>query len=95
MIEQKYLDWLQQIIRSRFANQDIKAFVFGSAIDRKRKNFFDVDLGVSGDIDEFELHNFREELEESNFPYKVDIINFNTVKKGFADAVFSDKVVWL
>jgi predicted nucleotidyltransferase len=95
MISPKYLQRLEEMVSKHLQTHSAKAFVFGSSIDPKRQKFYDVDLGIIGDIDESTLYQLGEELEESTFPYKVDIIDFNKVEKKFKDFVFSDHVQWL
>lgn len=81
------------MIRKRLSSKDIQVFIFGSVL--RKKWFRDVDIGVMGKIDETALSLLREDFEESNFPYIVDIVDFSLVDSDFKQRVFADKVVWL
>ncbi len=94
MIKKKYIDFLKVTARKYFPESTNKVFVFGSVLFREK--FKDIDLGVAGEIDEKKLIALKEELEDSTFPYFVDVVNFNLVEKDFKDHVFSyDKIIWL
>lgn len=94
MISQKYRIKVENIARKKIPD-DVKLFVFGSSIDEHRERFYDIDLGVIGKIDGKIIHELREDFEESDLPYKIDVVNFNEVDEQFSNAVFSDKVLWL
>lgn len=60
-------------------------FVFGSrAVGRARK-FSDYDIGIMDKkpFNSEKLALIREALEESNLPYRVDVVNFSTVSEKF------------
>ena len=93
MIRDKYTDQLKGHI-VKFLKPTVNVFLFGSCLTGD--NFADVDLGLSGaGFDDKKVSLLKEELEESTFPYKVDIVNFNEVDKSFSDEVFSKKIKWL
>lgn len=70
-----------------------KVFLFGSFLQKEK--FFDIDLGISGKYDEKILGELKEYFEESNFPYKVDIIDFNKAEKDFKNYVLKQKILCL
>ena len=57
--------------------------MFGSRITDKVKEFSDLDLFYTEDIPEKIIMNIENELEESDLPYKVDIVNYNKCDKTF------------
>ena len=96
MISQKHISYLQEKTRKYFPDKEkVKIFIFGSSLDENRKRFFDIDLGFKGDFATEDLAFLRGGFQESNFPYKVDLINFNKVSKDFEKTVFSGKIEWL
>lgn len=84
---------VSQFLKKRLSSKDTQVFIFGSAVRENR--FRDVDIGVMGKADKAALSLLREDFEESNFPYIVDIVDFAQVSQGFKQKVFEDKVVWL
>jgi len=72
-----------------------KIFLFGSCLD-KAGRFADVDVGIFGKgIDDKKISLIRENLENSTFPYKIEIVNFNEVDNSFKNEIFSKKMKWL
>lgn len=93
MIKERYLKQIETLISETAKNQKIKAFIFGSSI--KEKNFGDIDIGITGKIDEKTINRLKETFEESTFPYFVDVINFNKVSKAFKENVMDQKILWI
>jgi predicted nucleotidyltransferase len=63
--------------------QGAKAFCYGSRARGDHKTFSDLDIMVEADKDLAALvGQLQEQLTQSNFPYKVDLVEF----KHFADA---------
>lgn len=94
MIKKIYTDRLKKHLSS-FLKPTTKVFLFGSCLD-KGNGFADVDVGLLGKgFDDKKITLIREELENSTFPYKIDIVNFNDVNSSFANEVFDKKIEWL
>ncbi|HHD92405.1 MAG TPA: hypothetical protein ENL06_02145 [Candidatus Portnoybacteria bacterium] len=93
MIQEKYLRLIKEKINNIQSKKDLKFFIFGSSL--KGDHFGDIDIGVMGDIQDKEIRQLKEEFENSNLPYFVDLINFNQVSKEFRDNVFQDKILWI
>ena len=72
---------LKKLIKTLFGKKKVKVYLFGSRAKGKALPFSDYDLAFlsEGDISE-ELTFLRAILEESNFPYKVDVIDLNKAK---------------
>lgn len=70
-----------------------KAFVFGSLL--RKEKFYDIDIGILGNVDRGKLARLREDFEESTFPYKVDVVDFTRVNEEFRKKVFEKEIVWL
>ena len=89
----KYQAQIIEILKKYPELKKTKTFLFGSFLHKKK--FFDVDLGISGNVNAQTLTELRAEFEQSNFPYKVDIIDFNKVDKEFKNYVFNQGISWL
>ena len=90
---EKYKKQIVEILKKYPSIRQAKVFLFGSFLHEKK--FFDIDIGIIGNVDKATLALVREEFEESNFPYKVDIIDFRKVEEKFKNYVLSGKILWL
>lgn len=93
MLKKKYLKWLKKDLDAFFNRKNVQIFIFGTSL--KKNNFADVDVGVLGEITDKDLQQLREQFEESNFPYFIDIVNFNKVKNSFKKNVFNGELMWI
>lgn len=73
-LEEKYLNILKSIL-SRYSSYNF--YLFGSRITASIKPFFDIDLLYFDSIPNKEIMELEEALEESNIPYKVDLVEYN------------------
>ena len=62
-----------------------KVFVFGSRASGSNRRFSDVDIGIEGDQPLIlkTRSQIAGEFEESDFPYRVDIVDFSQVGSSF------------
>lgn len=88
-----HLRRVQTILRAHLPN-GVRVFAFGSRAHRKARPFADLDLCLSGtarlsaDI----LSALDRELEESDLPYRVDVIDWHAVSASFRNAIEGDLV---
>ena len=67
---------LKDFLREFFKDQDVKVYLFGSRAEGKNTPYSDIDLAFESDEDiSKKLSQLRYILEESNLPYKVDIVD--------------------
>jgi predicted nucleotidyltransferase len=78
-IEPKHL----KIITHILGKCPYQFYLFGSRAKGTAKRFSDVDLFYLKDIPIHMIHELEEEFEESDLPYKVDIINYHTCDTTF------------
>lgn len=93
MLKDKYLKEIARTVREIAEGKAVKAFVFGSSV--RKDQFGDCDLGVMGEVTDAQVRALKERFVESTLPYKVDVINFNTVTPAFRKNVMSDKMIWI
>jgi predicted nucleotidyltransferase len=79
-IDEKYLKILKSIL-SQYSGYEF--YLFGSRITNRVKPFSDIDLLYFDNISDKELSQLKEDLEESNLPYKVDLVNYNKCSASF------------
>jgi len=90
---QNDLGLIKQIVNQYIDPKKNKAFIFGSRAKQNNIRFSDYDLGLSGqEIDSETYFELQAAFEESNLPYKVDIVDFNKVSKKFQD-IAEEKII--
>jgi predicted nucleotidyltransferase len=82
-IEQRHLDMVMNILKK----YDYTFYIFGSRITEKAKKFSDLDLFYIDPIPEKTLYLIKEEFEESNLPYTVDLVNYQKCKPYFKEII--------
>lgn len=97
MINEKYLKRLKKTVRKYFPEKNTKIFVYGSSVQPKWRTFADVDVGFLGEnIDQMKLLDLQEEIEESTFPYFIDLVDFQKTDKDFSEHVLhKTPIVWI
>ena len=91
------LELLKNMAKDVFKGENVMVILFGS---RARGDYFetsDVDVGVlaKGQVNKSKITPFRERIEDSNIPYKVDVVDLSQTSKEFADKVFKEGLlIW-
>ncbi len=91
MREDKHIKEIRNII-FRFLNPEkYNAFIFGSRAGGGARKFSDYDIGIIGNkpVPSFKKVLIEEALEESNIPYKVDVVDFSLVSSEFKEIALS------
>jgi predicted nucleotidyltransferase len=83
----------------QFLNKDqIDVILFGSMATEKQTQHSDIDIGIfsshTNSTFESSLARINEAFEESNIPYKIDLINLNSAKEEFKTVALKDKIIW-
>ena len=86
-LEPKFISLIQNSVRKFLP--DAKIFIFGSRVRNTNQKFSDVDIAIlDAAADQKSLALIRYELEESDLPYKTDVVNYNDLdNKIHSDAV--------
>lgn len=92
----QHLDLVKKILRKNLP-QDAKVFVFGSRANGTAKKFSDLDLAidVKHKISLSDFAKIHSDFEESDLPYKVDIIDLKTIEESFRNKIASDLIAIL
>jgi predicted nucleotidyltransferase len=85
-IESHHLALLQTILKQ----QKQIVYIFGSRAKGTAKKFSDLDLVIKGFVDRKILRKIQEDLEESNLPYKVDLIIWDEIDEDFKSIIGPD-----
>lgn len=75
-------------ILQKFA-PDCEVRVFGSRYKKKAWNYSDLDLAVIGEakLDWKQIGRIKEEFEESDLPYRVDVLDWHAISPEFQKVI--------
>ena len=91
----KTIEDLKDFLKNFFKGEEVKIFLFGSRARGDSSRFSDIDIGFLSNKDiSKELVLLREIIEESNIPYKVDIVNLSE-NKDLLEIVLKEGERWL
>lgn len=70
--------------------------LFGSRAREEHHPFSDVDIGLipHGEFQEGKISLLREQVEDLNIPYKVEIVNLSEVSEEFKKEAVKSIIVW-
>jgi len=75
---------ITDILRKYIDPRKQTAFIFGSAATKKLRRSSDIDIGIEGEeLSPQTYFSIKSDLEESNLPYTVDIVQFSRVDERF------------
>ena len=78
-LEKKFASLIKTIIDKHLHGAEV--FLFGSRAKNTNQEFSDVDIAIKcPDLDFTSLAKIRFDLEESNLPYKIDLVNYDDLK---------------
>jgi hypothetical protein len=89
------IELLRNIIKDVFENEDIIVVLFGSRARDDYLETSDIDIGIlpKGKMDKNKLTLLRERMENSNIPYKVDVVDLSQTSEEFTRKVLKEGVV--
>ncbi|MFQ5717343.1 MAG: nucleotidyltransferase family protein [Nitrospinales bacterium] len=94
-IQPDQLKIVREILARRLPD-DMKVWVFGSRAGRTKKKYSDLDLALEsadGKKLPFEtLTALQTDFEDSDLPWKVDVLDINAIDPGFRKIVERDRV---
>jgi len=91
-----YLKQIRELILNSLKGQKFQIFLFGSQVSGRAGRASDIDIAILP-ITVFPrgvLSQIREELEESNIPYSVDLVDLSRSNPGFVQRVREEGVAW-
>ena len=73
-----------------------QVFIFGSRVKGRHKKFSDIDLlyipDPSSPIHASDVYQIISEIENSQFPYKIDLVNYHELASSYRMNIDSEKV---
>ena len=91
------LELLKDIVKDVFKGESITVILFGSRARGDYLETSDIDVGVfpKEKMDKGKIALFRERIENSNIPYKVDVVDLSQASKEFIDQVLEEGLrIW-
>jgi len=75
---------------------EAKIYLYGSRAKGTHAQWSDIDLALDAGckLDQLEVGEARDMLEASNMPYKVDVVDINSVSQNLRDEILKDRVLW-
>ena len=92
MAIEKYKKNIISIIRKHIP--DCKIYLFGSRAQKRSHEGSDIDLAIDNQekIGRKIIYKIKNEIEENNIPFFVDIIDLNSVDKDFNESIKKDLI---
>ncbi len=83
----RYLEKVRTILAKHVPRCDVRAF--GSRINKTAKDYSDLDLAVVGDgiLSDDTLRLLKEDFEESDLPFRVDVLDWHTISPEFQKVI--------
>lgn len=79
-LEPEFIFLIKSCVKKNFPQA--KIFIFGSRAKENNRKFSDIDIAIKDSkINSQKLAKTRFELEESNLPYKVDLVDYDELDK--------------
>ena len=97
-LEDKYIEFVKNILRKHIQSSDAKFYIFGSRVKNRYKEYSDIDIAIdSPDFTNDKKLKIEFDFENSTFPYEVDIVDLNNIKEDFKNLIKEDLVelVWI
>lgn len=84
MLDPSTISFLKTTL-SQHLGKDYRAFIFGSHVTGNNRRWSDIDIGILGKtkLSPTTFFDLADAFEESNLPYKVDLVDFSQVTYKF------------
>lgn len=92
----KALKLLKNMVKDAFKGSDVEIVLFGSRARGDYAKTSDIDIGIlpRGKINKKKLILLREKLENSNIPYKVDVVDLTQTSREFRERALKEGILW-
>lgn len=89
-LKDEYIEFIKKIINDLLP--DVEIFIFGSRVQGVAKEYSDVDIALRSlrEISFGDVLKLKSLFENSTFPYKVDIIDLDSIKPEFYNLIKDD-----
>lgn len=80
------------LIKSILSKYPWQFYIFGSRVKGTQKKYSDLDICYKDFIDDVIISKIQEAFEESDLPFKVDLLNWNRCDADFQNSIEKDLV---
>lgn len=89
-LKAKYVSFIKKTVHEVLPDVDI--FIYGSRTQGKAQEYSDIDIALKGNTEILfmDLLALKGVFRDSDFPYKVDIVDLNTLNKDFLKIIEPD-----
>lgn len=88
------IEELKKFLLEYFKNKKVKIWLFGSRARGDNTSCSDIDIAIEGKNIEKDLISIKEIIEESNLPYKIDIINLVEASEYLKIEIKKEGILW-
>lgn len=88
-IEKKHLEILKNVLKK----YSYTFYAYGSRVTGNNRKYSDLDLCYRETIPSKIILDITEELEESDIPFRVDLVYWNNMPEGFRKLIEKDLIV--
>jgi len=92
-VSEDSLNQLKQLLKEFYREKDVKIYLFGSRAKGNFRENSDVDIAIEGQ--DLNISTLTFILEESNIPYKVDVIDLSKAPEALKEEVLKTGIRWL
>lgn len=95
-ISQNYDNQIKDIIFRHLDPKDYQVFLFGSRASQTNSTYSDYDIGIMGknSLPATIKADIEDELEQSNIPFIVEIVDFHHVSNIFKKTALKEAILW-
>jgi predicted nucleotidyltransferase len=94
--EEDYINLLKDLILNLIDRENYAVFIFGGRARGRTGKAVDIDIGFlgNGPLAKDHLADIYYAIEESEIPYKVDLVDFYSVDQQFRNIALSEILIW-
>ncbi len=95
-VYEKALKKLENTVKDAFKDSPVSIVLFGSRARGDSAITSDIDIGIlpKGRINRKNFVLLRETVENSNIPYKVDVVDLSQTSREFREKALTEGIVW-
>ncbi len=90
------LQQVKSLILHQLGDENVKIILFGSAARGDYHRYSDIDIAIlpKNSFDKKKIILLKEQFEDLNIPYSVELIDLSNVSKNFKDKVIKEGEIW-
>lgn len=96
MEREAVLEMVKKVVLAALEKYDVKIYLFGSWARQSEKRSSDIDIAIEheGDLPATVLPELRTMLEESNIPYRIDVLDLTLAEDFLRRKVIKEGIAW-